>query len=85
MESLCECGIEPPGSISHGVSYTQMSQMKDIKGTHLKTNIKKIKEIIIVIVNKTIGTVQKSRYLGSIFDDGGTLEDVKNRDRKSVV
>ena len=21
MESPCECGIEPPGSISHGVSY----------------------------------------------------------------
>ena len=60
-----------------------MSQMKDIKGTHLKTNIKKIKEIIIVIVNKTIGTVQKSRYLGSIFDDGGTLEDVKNRIKKT--
>ena len=20
-EELCECGIEPPGSISHGVSY----------------------------------------------------------------
>ena len=21
-ESRCECGIDPPGSISHGVSYT---------------------------------------------------------------
>ena len=22
MESPCECGIEPPGSISHGISYS---------------------------------------------------------------
>ena len=22
QESACECGIEPPGSISHGVSYS---------------------------------------------------------------
>ena len=24
MESPCECGTEPPGSISHGVSYTRI-------------------------------------------------------------
>ena len=38
MESPCECGIEPPGSISHGVSYLYAGLLNLEKSIELDLN-----------------------------------------------
>ena len=59
MESSCECGIEPPGSISHGVSYTYK---KETFRKTLADNIRMNLEEIVIHTKNWVDSAQDRDY-----------------------
>ena len=72
MESRCECGIEPPGFISHGVSYYIMSPYPCIglpRGI-IRVGLLKKLNILILFAYSTLSTCNVlSRILFKITEN----------------